>query len=66
MTVQQLIEKLQTLNSNDEVIVEENHGEYYRVEEERIISEMMTEDDGFLNFACDEDTNGKMMVVIRL
>ena len=66
MTVQQLIEKLQSLNPNDEVIVEENHGEYYRVEEERIISEMMTEDDGFLNHAFEEDTNGKMMVVIRL
>ena len=61
MTVQQLIEKLQTLDPNAEVIIEENHGEYYPIHEDRFYEERITED---YYYASEED-EGETMVVIR-
>lgn len=61
MTVQQLIEKLKTLNPNDEIIIEENHGEYYPIQEDRIYKETLTKN---YHNASEED-EGKKVVVIR-
>ena len=36
MIIQQLNEKLQTLDQNTEVIIEENHGEFYSVNEDQL------------------------------
>ena len=66
MTVQELINKLQTLNPNDEIIVEENHGEYYHIDPDRIEKEMMVDCDGHLHHAHEEDMDAKIMVLIRL
>ncbi len=62
MTVQELIEKLQTLNPNAEVVIEENHGEYYPVQEDRFYEEMITDD---YYYASQEDKDAEMKVVIR-
>ena len=66
MTVQELIEKLQSLNPNDQIIVEENHGVYYHINPDRIEEEMMEEDDGFLHHASEENLIATKMVIIRL
>ena len=66
MTVQELINKLQTLNPNDEIIIEENHGEYYHIDPERIEKEMMVDLHGHLHHASEEDNDAKIMVVIRV
>ena len=63
MTVQQLIEKLQTLNPNSEVVIEENHGEYYPVLEEKFYEEKLTKN---YYHASEEDLEkGIDVVVIR-
>ena len=63
MTVQQLIEKLKTLNPNDEVIIEENHGEYYPIQEDRIYKETLTKN---YHHASEEELDkGIKVVVIR-
>ena len=62
MTVQQLIEKLQTLDLNAEVIIEENHGEFYPVSDDQFSEERIT-DDYYQSFEEDE---GEMKVVIRV
>ena len=61
MTVQQLIEELQTLDLNAEVIIEENHGEYYPIREENFYEERITED----YYHVSEEDEGESMVVIR-
>ena len=66
MTVQQLIEKLQTFNPNDDVIIEGNHGEYDHILEDHIEKEMMVDCDGHLHHAYEEDEDGKIMVLIRV
>ena len=66
MTVQQLIEKLQTLNPTDEVIIEGNHGEYDRIYEDHIEKEMMVDFHGHLHHATEEDEDAKIMVIIRV
>lgn len=66
MTVQQLIEKLQTLNPTDEVIIEGNHGEYDRIYEDHIENEMMVDFHGHLHHASEEDEDAKIMVIIRV
>ena len=42
MTVEQLIEKLQTLNPNDEVVIEVNHDDIVPLKEDRIIEDIIT------------------------
>ncbi len=66
MTVQELIEKLQTFNPNDEIIIEGNHGEYDRILEDHIENEMMVDFHGHLHHAYDEDEEAKNMVIIRV
>lgn len=66
MTVQELIEKLQTFNPNDEVIIEGNHGEYDRIIESHIEKEMMVDFHGHLHHAHEEDEDAKIMVIIRV
>ncbi len=63
MTVQQLIEKLKTLNPDAEVIIEENHGEYYPVKEERFYEEKITAN--YHHASEEELSNGIDAVVIR-
>ena len=63
MTVQQLIEKLQTLNPNDEVIIEENHGAFYPVKEERFYEEIITKN--YYHASEEELDKGINVVVIR-
>ena len=69
MTVQELIEKLQSLNPNDEVIIEGNHGEYDHISATRIDEQMMHDFDGHLHHAVEDDPDAppaKKMVVIQL
>ena len=61
MTVQQLIEKLQTLDPNTEVIIEENHGEYYPICDDRFYEERITKD----YYHAKEEDEGENMVIIR-
>ena len=42
MTVEQLIEKLRTLNPNDEVVIELNHDDIVPLEEDRIVEDIIT------------------------
>ena len=63
MTVEQLIEKLKTLNPSDEVIIEENHGEYYPVQEDRIYEETLTKN--YYHASEEELSNGIKVVVLR-
>ena len=44
MTVQELIEKLQTFNSNDEVIIEVDHDEIVPLKVERVGKDLITPD----------------------
>ena len=44
MTVQQLIEKLKTLNPNDEVIIEVDHDEIVPLKAERVVEDLITPD----------------------
>ena len=66
MTVLELINKLQTFNPNDEVIIEGNHGSYDRILEDHIEKEMMVDFHGHLYHASEEDEDAKIMVVIRV
>ena len=43
MTVEQLIEKLKTLNPNDEVLIEINHDELVSLRDNEIETQMVTE-----------------------
>jgi len=61
MTVQELIEKLQSLTPDAEVIIEKNHGEFYPISEDQFSEETIT-DDYYKSFEEDE---GKTKVVIR-
>ena len=62
MTVQLLIEKLQTLNPNFEVVIEENHGEFYPIHDENVSEGMITED----YYQSFEEDEGKKVVVVRV
>ena len=69
MTVQELINKLQTFNPNNKIIVEDNHGEYNHVSKDDIDYEMMVEEEGHLHYATEivqEDLQTEKMIVIRL
>lgn len=62
MTVKELIEKLQTLNLNAEVVIEEGSRECYPVREENIEEDMITND---YHPASVEDLEAEVKVVIR-
>lgn len=62
MTVKELIEKLQTLNPNSEVVIEEGSRECYPVREENVTQVMMTDD----YYPADQETmEAELKVVLR-
>ena len=63
MTVEQLIEKLQTLNLNDEVVIEVNHDDIVTLKEDRIVEDIMTSN---YRLTDEEDENSRRVVTIRL
>ena len=63
MTVKELITKLQSLNPDDEVVIEENHGEYYPVKEKRIHEEVIHKN--YYHAYEEELDKGLKVVVIR-
>ena len=62
MTVEQLIEKLQTLNPNNEVLIEIDHDEIVSLKEERVVEDLMTSDH---RLTTQEDMDARKVVVLR-
>ncbi len=62
MTVQQLIEKLQTLNPDDDVLIEVDHDEIVPLEEGRVIEDLMTPAH---ELATQEDMEARKVVLLR-
>ena len=71
MTVKELIEKLQMLNSNDEVVIEANHDEFIPLKAERVVEDLITPDYRLSAASrqwfrpAQEDVNARNVVVIR-
>ena len=63
MTVQQLIEKLQTLNPEDDVLIEVDHDDIVSLEEDRVIEDLMTPDH---RLATQEDMDARKVVLLRV
>ena len=63
MTVEQLIEKLQSLNPKDEVLIEVDHDEIIFLKEERVVEDLVTPDH---RLATQEDMDARKVVLIRL
>ena len=63
MTVEQLINKLQTLNPSDEVLIEVDHDEIVLLKEERVEEDLVTEDN---RLATGEDLDGRKVVILRV
>lgn len=62
MTVEQLIEKLRTLNPTDEVLIEVDHDEIVSLEEERVVEDLVTPDH---RLAAQEDLDARKVVILR-
>ena len=62
MTVKELIEKLNNMDPDAEVLVEENHGDFYPVSDDHIYEHNVTED----YYTAHEEDNGKKAVVISV
>ena len=62
MTVEQLIQKLQSLNPKDEVLIEVDHDEIVTLKEERVVEDLVTPD---LRLATQEDMDARKVVVLR-
>ena len=62
MTVEQLIEKLQTLNPNDEVLIEVDHDEIVSLKEDRVVEDLVTPDH---RLTTQEDEDARKVVVLR-
>ena len=62
MTVEQLIEKLRTLNPTDEVLIEVDHDEIVSLEEERVVEDLVTPDH---RLATQEDMDARKVVILR-
>ena len=62
MTVQQLIEKLQSLDPRDEVVIEVNHDLIVLLKEDRIVEDVITQD---YRLATQEDVETRKVVVLR-
>lgn len=62
MTVEQLIEKLKSLNPKDEVVIEIDHDEIVLLKEDRVVEDLVTPD---LRLATQEDLNAKKVVILR-
>ena len=63
MTVEQLINKLQSLNPNDEVLIEVDHDEIVPLEEDRVVEDLVTPDH---RLATPEDMDASKVVVLRV
>ena len=63
MTVEQLIEKLQTLHAKDEVLIEVDHDEIVPLKAERVVEDLVTPDD---RLATQDDMDARKVVLIRL
>ena len=63
MNVEQLIEKLQSLNPKDEVLIEVDHDEIISLKEERVVEDLVTPDH---RIATQEDMDARKVVLIRL
>ena len=62
MTVQQLIEKLQSLNPHDEVVIEVNHDDIVPLKEDRIVEDFMTHDH---RLTTQEDVEARKVITLR-
>jgi hypothetical protein len=62
MTVEQLIEKLRTLNPTDEVLIEVDHDEIVTLKEDRIEEDLVTPDH---RLATQEDMDARKVVLLR-
>ena len=63
MNVQELIEKLQSLNPTDDVLIEVDHDEIVALKEERVVEDLVTPDH---RLATQEDMDARKVVLIRL
>ena len=63
MNVQELIEKLQSLNPTDDVLIEVDHDEIVTLKEERVVEDLVTPDH---RLATQEDMDARKVVLIRL
>lgn len=62
MTVQELINKLQSLDPRDEVVIEVNHDDIVLLKEDRIVEDVITQD---YRLATQEDVETRKVVVLR-
>ena len=62
MTVQQLIEKLQSLDPHDEVVIEVNHDDIVPLKEDRIVEDFMTQDH---RLTTQEDVEARKVITLR-
>ncbi len=62
MTVQQLIEKLQSLNPHDEVVIEVNHDDIVPLKADRIVEDFMTQDH---RLTTQEDVEARKVITLR-
>ena len=65
MTVEQLIEKLKTLNPHDEVLIEINHDELVSLRDNEIETQMVTEHNRIAFEDEEAEGNVRRTVVIR-
>ena len=62
MNVEQLINKLQSLNPTDEVLIEVDHDEIVSLKEERVVEDLVTPDH---RLATQEDMDARKVVILR-
>ena len=63
MTVQQLIEKLQSLDAHNEVVIEVNHDDIVQLKEDRIVEDFMTQDH---RLTTQEDVEARKVITLRV
>jgi len=63
MTVQQLIEKLQSLDPHDEVVIEVNHDDIVPLKEDRIVEDFMTQDH---RLTTQKDVEARKVITLRV
>jgi|13_taG_2_1085334.scaffolds.fasta_scaffold13727_3 hypothetical protein len=63
MTVQQLIEKLQSLDPHNEVVIEVNHDDIVLLKEDRIVEDVITQD---YRLATQEDVETRKVITLRV
>lgn len=71
MTVQELINKLQSFNPNDEVLIEIDHDEIVPLKEDRIVEDLVTPDNRLSAASSqwfrpgEEEVDTRKVVVLR-